>query len=202
MMNSLPKSVQNLIDELSELPGFGPKTAERLAFYLLKVSSEKVQSLAQAISSLKEKITTCQVCYNLAERSPCSICSDEKRDKSQICVVEEPLDVVALEKAHVYSGLYHVLGGAISPTEGIGPENLKIKELISRLEKNKGKLKEIILATNPDLEGEATAMYLAKLAHPYNIKITRLARGLPTGANLEYADEITLQRALEGRQEY
>lgn len=201
-MDILPESIQNLIEELSDLPGIGPKTAERLTFYLLKESPEKRRSLGKAILELTEKVKICSSCYNLTEGDPCAICSNPKRDPSQICVVEEPLDVLALEKIGSYLGLYHVLGGAISPVEGIGPENLKIRELIERIKNNKDKIKEIILATNPNLEGEATAMYLANLIKPYNIKVTRLARGLPTGASLEYADEITLQRALEGRQEY
>jgi recombination protein RecR len=201
-MSLLPKSVQNLIDELSKLPGIGPKSAERLTFYLLRSANSDLSSFGQAILDLKKNIKTCEVCFNLTETDPCRICSDHTRDISKICVVEEPLDVLALEKTGEYKGLYHVLGGAISPIEGIGPDNLRIKGLLVRLQKNKEKVKEIILATNPSLEGEATAMYLKKLLDPLKIKITRIARGLPIGASLEYADEITLSRALEGRKDY
>lgn len=201
-MAFLPSSVQNLIDELAKLPGIGPKTAERLTFYLLRSSDNDISSLGQAVLNLKGKIKTCSQCFNLSETDPCTICADVSRDFSKICVVEEPLDVLALEKTGEYKGLYHVLGGAISPVEGIGPDNLLIKELLVRLQKNKDKTKELILATNPSLEGEATAMYLKKLLESLGIKITRIARGLPMGAELEYADEITLTRALEGRKEY
>lgn len=201
-MAFLPSSVQNLIDELAKLPGIGPKTAERLTFYLLRSSDNDISGLGQAVLNLKGKIKTCSCCFNLSETDPCTICADESRDASKICVVEEPLDLLALEKTGEYKGLYHVLGGAISPVEGIGPDNLLIKELLIRLQKNKDKTKELILATNPSLEGEATAMYLKKLLESLGIKITRIARGLPMGAELEYADEITLTRALEGRKEY
>jgi recombination protein RecR len=201
-MSILPSSVQNLINELAKLPGIGPKTAERLTFYLLRSADNDIQSLGQAIINLKNKIKTCSVCFNLAESDPCQICADKNRDVTKICVVEKPLDVLALEKTHEYEGLYHILGGAISPIEGIGPDNLRIRELLVRVQKDKGKVKEIILATNPSLEGEATAMYIKKLLKPLGVKITRIARGLPTGAELEYADEITLSRALEGRKEY
>ncbi len=201
-MAFLPSSVQNLIDELAKLPGIGPKTAERLTFYLLRSSDNDISGLGRSVLNLKGKIKTCSYCFNLSETDPCTICADESRDTSKICVVEEPLDLLALEKTGEYKGLYHVLGGAISPVEGIGPDNLLIKELLVRLQKNKDKTKEVILATNPSLEGEATAMYLKKLLEPLGIKITRIARGLPIGAELEYADEITLSRALEGRKEY
>jgi len=199
-MNILPSSVQNLIDEFSKLPGIGPKTAERLTFYLLRSADKDIQSLGKAILNLKNKVKICSSCFNIAETDPCLICADRNRDQTKICVVEEPLDVLALEKTKKFNGLYHVLGGVISPIEGIGPDDLRIKELLYRLKK--GKVTEIILATNPSLEGEATAMYLKKLLSPLGIKITRIARGLPTGAELEYADEITLIRALEGRKEY
>ena len=202
MRNILPSSVQNLIDELYKLPGIGPKTAERLTFYLLRSSSSDLRSLGQAVLDLKSKIKTCSSCFNLSEGDPCCICTDKSRDSSRVCVVEEPLDVLALEKTREYKGLYHVLGGVVSPIEGIGPDDLRIKDLLVQLEKNKGKIKEVILATNPSLEGEATAMYIKKLLHPLKIKITRIAQGLPIGAELEYADEITLSRALEGRKEY
>jgi len=201
-MNLLPRSIKNLIEELSKLPGIGPKTAERLTFYLLRSSDEDIKKLGSAILNLKHKIKICQVCFNLSENNPCNICSDQSRDKSKICVVEEPLDVLALEKTKAYNGLYHILGGVISPIEGIGPDDLRIKELLIRLKNNSNEIKEIILATNPSLEGEATSMYLKKLLEPLGIKITRIARGLPTGAELEYADEITLIRALEGRKDY
>lgn len=201
-MAILPKSVQNLIDELSKLPGIGPKTAERLVFYLLRSADNDIQDLGQAVLNLKNKIKNCSECFNLTENNPCEICSNKSRDISMICVVEEPLDVLALEGTREFKGKYHVLGGAISPIEGIGPDNLRIKELLVRLEKRKGKIKEVILATNPSLEGEATAMYIKKLLEPTGVKITRIARGLPTGAELEYADEITLSRALDGRKEY
>jgi recombination protein RecR len=201
-MAFLPSSVQNLIDELAKLPGIGPKTAERLAFYLLRSSNKDINALGQALLNLKGKIKTCSQCFNLSETDPCTICADNNRDTSKICVVEEPLDVLALEKTGEYKGLYHVLGGVISPIEGIGPDDLHIKEFLPRFSKNKNQVKEIILATNPSLEGEATAMYLKKLLEPLGIKLTRIARGLPIGAELEYADEITLSRALEGRKEY
>lgn len=201
-MNLLPRSIKNLIEELSKLPGIGPKTAERLTFYLLRSSDEDIKKLGSAILNLKHKIKICQICFNLSENNPCNICSDQSRDKSKICVVEEPLDVLALEKTKAYNGFYHILGGVISPIEGIGPDDLRIKELLIRLKNNSNEIKEIILATNPSLEGEATSMYLKKLLEPLGIKITRIARGLPTGAELEYADEITLIRALEGRKDY
>ncbi len=201
-MNYIPKSVQNLISEFSKLPGIGPKTASRLTFYLLRSSEEDIASLGKTILELKKKIVTCSVCCNIAEENPCPICKNSQRKKSQICVVEEPLDVMALEKTGEYKGTYHVLGGAISPIEGIGPENLYIRQLVSRIKKNRDTISEIILATNPSLEGEATAMYLLEILRPHNIKITRIARGLPVGGDLEYADEVTLTRALEGRKVY
>ncbi|OGY22097.1 MAG: recombination protein RecR [Candidatus Woykebacteria bacterium GWB1_45_5] len=196
----LPKSIEAVISELEKLPGIGPKTAERLTYHLLRAPKEYSEKLADTIRQLKEKTTVCKICYNIAETNPCDVCADEARDKSQIMVVEEPLDVLALEKSRSYTGLYHVLGGCIAPLQGIGPENLRIKELLPRL-KN-GRIKEVILATNPNVEGESTAMYLQKLISPLSIKITRIARGLPVGADLEYADEVTLSRAVEGRREY
>ncbi len=201
-MDILPKSIKNLIARLSELPGIGEKTAERLTFYLLKSHPENVRKLGEAILNLKNRVKVCSVCFNLTESDPCLICSDSQRDQGQICVVEDALDIVALEKIRSYNGTYHVLGGVISPVEDIGPENLNIRQLVDRVKKGRGKVKEVILATNPNMEGEATAMYIAKLIKPYEVKVTRIARGLPTGAELEYADEITLQRALEGRKEY
>lgn len=198
-MDTTPRSVTRLIEEFHRLPGIGPKTAQRLTFYLLRTSKTQVDSLSDAIRDLREKITTCALCQNIAESNPCNICRDETRDRSIICVVEEPLDLVALERTREYRGLYHVLHGAISPVEGVGPEDLRIKELLERL--RDGSVGEVVLATNPNLEGEATAMYLERLIKPLGIRLTRLARGLPVGGDLEYADEVTLTRALEGRRE-
>ena len=200
-MSILPQSLQKLINEFEKLPGIGPKTAQRLSFYLLKQKQENLDSFGRALLDLKKNIVLCSQCQNLAETDPCPICRDPKRNKNILCVVEQPHDVIALEQTHIYKGLYHVLYGAISPINNIGPENLKIKELLARLQNN-SEIKEIILATNPNLEGEATAMYLSKLIKPQGYKITRIARGLPTGADLEYADEITLTNALKGRKEY
>ncbi len=202
-MSSLPKSIQNLINEFSRLPGIGPKSASRLTFYLLKAPNIDLQSFSQAIANLQKDIVYCSNCHNMAETDPCKYCADPKRNHNLICVVEDALDVVAMDQISGFQGVYHVLGGAISPLDGIGPENLKIKELLDRLAKLSEA--EIILATNPSLEGEATAMYIAKqLKQPQfaHIKTTRLARGLPQGADLEYADEYTLTKALEGRREY
>lgn len=200
MMQTIPLPIAKLIDELSRLPGIGPKTASRLAFHLLRSPAERSHGLAEAIGQLHESITTCSHCFNLTESNPCNLCSDNQRDQSLLCVVEEPLDVIAIERTSSYFGLYHVLHGKIVPTEGIGPEDLKISELISRVHSNQV-LKEIILATNPNLEGEATAMYIARQFENSKVKITRLARGLPVGGDLEYADQITLSRALAGRNE-
>lgn len=199
-MKIIPKTVQNLIDEFSRLPGIGPKTAQRLTFYLLRGSRERTDSLGKAVLDLKSNIKICSVCSNLAEDDPCIVCSDPKRDQSQVMVVEEPLDIIAFEKTGKFDGVYHVLHGAISPIEGIGPDELYIKQLLNRV--SKGEIKEIILATNINVEGEATAMYLQKLISPLGIKTTRIARGLPVGSDIEYADEFTLTRALEGRDEY
>ena len=198
-MQVAPESVTRLIEEFSRLPGIGPKTASRLTFYLLRAPKEQAEALARAIGELREKTVYCSICFNIAEESPCPICRDEGRDRSIICVVEEPLDVLAIERTGEYNGLYHVLHGAISPVEGIGPEDLKIRELLERLRTEP--VREVILATNPSLEGEATAMYLHRQIAPLGIKVTRLARGLPVGGDLEYADEVTLARALEGRRE-
>jgi len=197
-MRGLAKPVARLVEELSRLPGIGPKTASRLTFYLLRAPKEQVKALSQAIGELKEKIVTCEICYNVTEESPCNICRDEERDRSLLCVVEEPLDVIAIERTG-YKGLYHVLGGVISPVEGIGPENLKIAQLLRRLENEP--VKEVILATNPSLEGESTAIYIRRLLSSSPIKVTRIAHGLPVGGDLEYADQVTLTRALEGRRE-
>jgi len=191
--------VARLIQEFHKLPGIGPKSAQRLTYYLLRVPQEEAQALAQAILEVKEKIVFCSVCQNLTDTDPCLICDNPQRDRSQICVVEEALDILALERSGSYHGLYHVLHGVISPMDGVGPEDLKVEELLARLKG--GEVSEVILATNPNLEGEATAMYLTRLLRPLGLRITRLARGLPTGADLEYADDLTLARALEGRQE-
>lgn len=199
-MRLIPKTVQNLIDEFSRLPGIGPKTAQRLTFYLLRGAREKTTSLGEAVLNLKNNIKICSVCSNLAESDPCVICSDQRRNQGIIMVIEEPLDIIAFEKTGKYEGTYHVLHGAISPIEGIGPDDLYIKTLLERLHTNK--IDEIILATNINIEGEATAMYLQKIIQPLGIKVTRIARGLPVGSDIEYADEITLSRALEGRGDY
>jgi recombination protein RecR len=196
----VPKSVEAVISEFERLPGIGPKTAERLTYHLLRAPKEYSHRLAETIRQLKEKTTICKACFNITEADPCDICSSKLRDKSQIMVVEEPLDVLALEKSRSFTGLYHILGGSISPLQGIGPEHLRIKELLPRL-KN-GKMEEVILATNPSVEGESTAMYIQKIISPLGLKVTRIARGLPVGADLEYADEVTLSRAIEGRSEY
>ncbi len=199
-MDTTPRAVTRLIEEFHRLPGIGPKTAQRLTFYLLRAPKDQAQALADAVLQLKDQITPCSICSNIAEENPCAICRDEERDRSIICVVEEPLDVLAIERTREYHGLYHVLHGAISPVEGIGPEDLRIQELLARLKQDAG-IREIVLATNPNLEGEATAMYLERLIKPLGIRMTRLARGLPVGGDLEYADEVTLTRALEGRRE-
>lgn len=194
-----PQPMSRLIHELSKLPGIGPKTAQRLAFHILTRPEEEISKLAESLLEAKLKIGFCTVCGHLTEISPCAICSERNRDQSLICVVEESRDVIAMEKTKVYKGLYHVLGGAISPLEGIGPEDLRIKELLARISENA--FKEIIIATDPNIEGETTALYLSKIFKPFGLKITRLARGLPVGGDLEYADEITLGKAFEGRTE-
>lgn len=199
-MDTTPRAVTQLIEEFNRLPGIGPKTAQRLTFYLLRAPKEQAEALSDALMSLKERVVTCSVCSNIAEQDPCAICRDEARDRSILCVVEEPLDVLALERTREYHGLYHVLHGAISPVEGIGPEDLRIQELLDRIQHDHT-IQEIVLATNPNLEGEATALYLERLVKPLGIRMTRLARGLPMGGDLEYADEVTLTRALEGRRE-
>ena len=191
--------VARLIQEFHKLPGIGPKSAQRLTYYLLRAPQEEALALAQAILEVKEKIAFCSACENVTDTDPCLICADPQRDRSLICVVEEPLDILALERTGSYHGLYHVLHGVISPMDGVGPEDLKVEELLERLKA--GSVQEVILATNPNLEGEATAMYLNRLLRPLGLRVTRLARGLPTGADLEYADDLTLSRALEGRQE-
>jgi recombination protein RecR len=191
------KPITRVVDELARLPGIGPKTAQRLTYYLLRAPAEQAQALADAITDLKQNVVLCSQCFNITESSPCEICSNPARDGSRICVVEEPLDVVAIDRTGQYDGRYHVLHGALSPIEGIGPEELKIRELLHRLDPEA--VQEVILATNPNLEGDATAMYLTRLIQPIGVTVTRLARGLPVGGDLEYADEITLSNALAGR---
>ncbi|MGB7060795.1 MAG: recombination mediator RecR [Candidatus Zixiibacteriota bacterium] len=193
-------SIEKLIEEFSNFPGIGKKTAQRMAFFVLKQRKEESEALAQAILDVKSKVRYCSVCFNITEDDPCEICKDVKKDRSTICVVEEANDVVALEKTNQYKGLYHVLGGVLSPLDGIGPEDLKVKELLARLKDKQ--IKEVILATNPSTEGEATAIYLSKLIKPLGMKVTRIARGLPAGGDLEYADQTTLANALEGRVEF
>jgi recombination protein RecR len=189
--------VQDLIDELGRLPGVGPKSAQRIAFHLLQADPLDVKRLVSALVEVKDKVRFCSVCGNVAQEEQCRICRDERRDRALICVVEEPKDVVAIERTREFRGRYHVLGGAISPIEGIGPDDLRIRELLTRLASDD--VTEIIIATDPNLEGEATATYLARLLRPMGIRVTRLASGLPVGGDLEYADEVTLGRAFEGR---
>lgn len=200
-MSVLPQSINNLIDELSHLPGIGPKSAARLTFYLLTKKTSDVERLGQSIINLHADLLTCSRCFNYSNSDPCPICSDQRRRQNIIAVVEEPLDIMALEKTG-FDGVYHVLGGVISPVNGIGPDELRIQQLIKRVKNEPGVIGEIILATDPSLEGEATAMYIRQQLTPYAIKTTRLARGLPVGGDLEYADEATLTRALEGRKDY
>jgi len=190
------ESISKLIDELAKMPGIGPKTAQRLAFYILKIPGDESLALAEAIKAVKEKVRRCSICFHITEEDPCAICRDADRDSSIICVVEEANDVLALEKVGDFKGRYHVLGGALSPLDGIGPDDLHIRELLERI---KDGVREVILATNPNVEGEATALYLMKLIKPAKIRITRVARGLPMGGDLEYADQATLSRALEDR---
>jgi recombination protein RecR len=191
--------VQSLIDELGRLPGIGPKSAQRIAYHLLKVDAEDARRLARAITEAKERVSWCRRCFNYAEGDLCTFCRDDRRDAHLVCVVEEPRDIVAIERTGEFKGRYHVLQGAISPIEGIGPEQLRVKELLGRV--NDEGITEIILATNPNIEGEATAMYLARILKPLGVRVTRIASGLPVGGDLEYADEVTLGRALEGRRE-
>jgi recombination protein RecR len=192
--------ISKLIQELNKLPGIGPKSAQRLAYYLLRAPEEQARLLADALLSVKQEITLCSACFNVTDSDPCLICRNEERDRSKICIVEQPQDILALEHTRVYKGLYHVLHGAISPTEGVGADDIRIKELLERLKDSQ--VDEAILATNTNLEGEQTAMYLNRLISPLGIKVTRLARGLPFGTELEYADDVTLTRAIEGRQEF
>jgi len=207
--------VINLIEELNKLPGIGPKTAQRLTYHIVRITTEEARSLTDSILAIKEQVSLCTVCLNITDRNPCSICTDVTRDRSILCAVEQPLDVLTLERTGIFKGLYHVLHGVISPMNGFGPEDLKIRELITRLqpskpplegsselEENTPAIEEVVLATNPNLEGEATAMYLQRLLTPLGVRVTRLARGLPTGGELEYADEMTIIRAFQGRQEF
>ncbi|MBN1258859.1 recombination protein RecR [Candidatus Peregrinibacteria bacterium] len=199
-MKAIPENIAKAIEEFQKLPGIGQKTAERLVFHLLRKPEADLGQFGKAVSSLKEGIRYCDVCKNLTTEKVCGVCADSSRDPSVICVVEDPLDLIALEKANEYQGVYHVLHGVISPMEGVGPDELAIAELIDRLEK--GGVKEVIIALNPSMEGEATAAYLMKYIKPLNIKVTRIARGIPVGGDLEYADSQTLKRALLGRMEY
>ncbi|MDQ3963351.1 MAG: recombination mediator RecR [Actinomycetota bacterium] len=192
--------IQDLIDELARLPGIGPKSAQRVAFHLLKSEDEDARRLAETIREAKEKVRFCEVCFNISDQQQCQYCRDPRRDRTVICVVQEPPDVIAIERTREFRGLYHVLQGAISPIDGIGPDDLRVKELLDRVgPTHDGEVKEIILATNPNTEGAATAMYLARLLGPLGIEVTQLASGLPVGGDLEYADEVTLGRAIEGR---
>lgn len=198
-MLKLPTSLQRLINELSKLPGIGPKSAQRLAFYLLKKDNVDILTLADSVKDVRSDITFCSECHNMAESDPCSVCSDKSRNHQLICVVEEPLDAIALDKTGSYSGLFHVLGGVLNPMEGVTAEQLTIQSLIERIATKN--VTEVIIATNPTLEGETTAMHIAKLLRESPVKISRIARGLPMGGDLEYADEVTLSRALDGRRE-
>jgi len=191
--------IARLVEEFNKLPGIGPKSAQRLTYHLLRAPGEQAEALAEAIRAVKEKLSLCSICLNITDSDPCPICRDTERDHTTICVVEEPIDILPLERTKKFNGLYHVLHGVIAPADGTGPEELKIKELLSRL--NGDLVTEVILATNPNLEGETTSMYLQRLVAPLGIRVTRLARGLPYGGDLEYADDVTIARALEGRQE-
>ena len=199
-MKQYPKPLAKLINELSKLPGIGTKSAQRLAFHILSLEDREAAQLAEAITAAKREMKYCSVCGNLTDSDPCSICSDETRDRSVICVVETPQDVMAMERIREYRGLYHVLHGTISPIDGIGPNDINIKDLIVRLRENES-VNEIIIATNPNIEGEATAMYISRLLKDSGIKVTRIAHGIPVGGDLEYADEVTLLKAIEGRRE-
>ncbi len=198
-MRQYPKPLATLINEMSKLPGIGSKTAQRLAFYILSLEDKEARQLADAILTAKREMKYCSVCGNLTDQDPCAICSDPSRNSEEICVVESPKDVMAMERIREYNGLYHVLHGVISPMEGIGPEDINLMPLLKRLQAND--VKELIIATNPNIEGEATAMYLARLIKPSGIKVSRIAHGIPVGGDLEYADEVTLLKAMEGRRE-
>ncbi|MGO3065788.1 recombination mediator RecR [Brevibacterium linens] len=192
-------ALQDLVEEFGKLPGIGPKSAQRLAFHILQADSQDVNALAQALTDVKKRVRFCEICGNVSEEAECTVCQDPRRDRSMICVVEEPKDVVAIERTREYRGLYHVLGGAIDPMAGVGPDNLRIKELMTRLQD--GEVRETVIATDPNLEGEATATYLVRLLGSLGVTVTRLASGLPVGGDLEYADEVTLGRAFSGRRE-
>lgn len=195
----LPEALARLVEQLSKLPTVGPKTAQRLALHVLRMPEDEVRQLAEALVEARSRVRPCSVCFHLTDTDPCAICTSPTRDPSVLCVVEDSRDVLALERAREFRGRYHVLGGAISPLDGVGPEDLRIRELLDRL--RTGQVREVIVATNPRVEGDATALYLARLIRPLGVKVTRLAHGLPVGADLEYADEVTLARALEGRRE-
>jgi recombination protein RecR len=199
-MQAIAEPVSRLIDEFVKLPGVGPKTAQRLAYFVLRLPDEEARRLAEAIVQVKERVVLCNVCFNVTERNPCALCANPARDHGKICVVEEPLDVTALERTGIYRGLYHVLHGALNPQDGIGPDDLKVAELVERV--RQGGLSEVIVATNPNQLGDATANWIVYQLAPLRVRVTRLARGLPIGSDLEYADEVTLSRALEGRAEY
>jgi recombination protein RecR len=199
-MRFIAEPVARVIDEFNKLPGIGPKSAQRLAYHLLRSPDEESKALAEAILTLKEKIKLCSICFNITDYDPCRICQDKERDHSKICVVEKPSDILPLERTGRYDGVYHVLHGTISPTQGVGPEELKIKELLARL--SDGSVSEVIVATNPNVESETMAMYLQRIITPLGVHVTRLARGLPFGAELEYADDLTLGQALENRREF
>jgi recombination protein RecR len=196
---STPEPIQRLIEAFHRLPGIGPKSAQRLAYHILRTSEQEASALAQAVLDVKQRIRLCSQCLNITEADPCSFCQDSRRDRTIVCVVEQPLDVLAIERSGGYRGLYHVLHGVLNPMDGVGPEHIHVRELVVRLQA--GDIQEVIMATNPSLEGEATAMYIQRLVGPAGVKVTRLARGLPSGADLEYTDDVTLARALEGRQE-
>ena len=198
-ISGVSPSVARRIQELNRLPGIGPKSAQRLTYFIVRMAPDDARALAEAILAVKEKTLFCSICQNIADRDPCALCASDRRDRTQVCVVEEPLDVLALERARCYRGLYHVLHGVISPMNGVGPEDLKVRELLARL--RDGGVSEVILATNPTLEGEATAMYIHRLLSPLGVKVTTLARGLPVGGDLENADNTTIARAFQGRRE-
>ena len=196
---STPEPIQRLIEAFHRLPGIGPKSAQRLAYHILRTSEQEATALADSVMDVKRRIRLCSVCLNITEQDPCGYCSDDRRDQAVVCVVEQPLDVLAIERSGGYRGQYHVLHGVLNPMDGVGPEDIHVRELVLRLQD--GQIQEVIMATNPSLEGEATAMYIQRLVSPAGVKVTRLARGLPSGADLEYTDDVTLARALEGRRE-
>jgi recombination protein RecR len=199
-MGSLPPPLERLVSELVKLPGIGRKTAQRLAFHLLRVPREDVSGLAEALTELRERVRFCSVCFNVADAELCPVCADPRRDRTVVCVVEEPANLTALERTHAFQGMYHVLGGALAPLKNVGPDDLRIRELVERT-RTEG-FREVVLATSPNVEGEATAVYLSRLLKPLGVPVTRLAQGLPAGADLEFTDDLTLTRAFEGRREY